>query len=593
MSSFAAPLRALVFAALAACASTAPALAIPVFANGQGVSCETCHTTFPGMTRYGMSVMMTNFQILNEHLQNQALPIAARLYITSMLGNSDRKTQTQVSDLSFLGGGFLGRNFTWYGEQHVIDSGVIGATEQLWVSWNGLLGGTNSLQVGKFHTPFPFMPAHAWSISPYLLAAQTTGQNNFNPNDARWGLAFNGMSNEFMYNLSWVTGSGPTGDALDFNKTKNERALDANVSYGGMQLPWSVGLVAIRGTSPLDDPATGDFIDNNAFTRQGLYFGYQTAAWHYQTMYYTGSDASPDIGLSNVQMRGFFFEAERDLGWQNHILMRYDVASSDTLNRQIVMDLAHNVLPNLALIGEVAGYPNGGKPAIGFQIAYAGPYTEGKRILSNLQAVPARQTIATQPVARTPETVAVASAPSPSPAAVAAAPDANNGAKLVQANGCAGCHGAGLKGGGVGPALFGIEHKQTNDQIADFIVHPRAPMPNFGFSTQQVSDIVAYLTTLDGGAASDKPVVTFDPAVPVDIATISVRFPGTPPKDVTALPTMMMGKMAMQSRLVHLTPSASDPNVFTGKVVFSMGGPWTIQLQYDGQTMTVPLNVGQ
>lgn len=597
MSSFAAPLRALVFAALAACASTAPALAIPVFANGQGVSCETCHTTFPGMTRYGMSVMMTNFQILNEHLQNQALPIAARLYITSLLGNADHRTQTQVSDLSLLGGGFLGRNFTWYGEQHVIDSGDIGATEQLWVSWNGLLGGANSLQLGKFHTPFPFMPAHAWSISPYLLAAQTTGQNDFNPNEARWGMAFNGMSNEFMYNLSWVTGSGPTGDALDFNKTKNERALDANISYGGMMLPWSVGLVALRGTSPLVDPATGNFIDTNAFTRQGVYLGYQTAAWHFQTMGYTGSDASPDIGLSNVPMRGFFFEAERDLGWQNHILMRYDVASSDTFNRQIVMDVAHNLLPNLAIIGEVAGYPNGGKPAIAFQVAYAGPYTEGKRILSNLQAVPARQGLTTtQPVARTPENIAVASpaSPAPTPAAVAAASgDANNGAKLVQANGCAGCHGAGLKGGGVGPALFGIEHKMTNDQVADFIVHPRAPMPNFGFTTQQVSDIVAYLTTLDGGAASDKPVVTFDPTVPIDMATISVRFPGTPPKTVTALPSMMMGKSSMQTRLVHLTQSSSDPHVFTGKIAFSMGGPWTIQLQYDGQTMTVPLNVGQ
>ena len=599
MFSFAAPLRALVFGTIAALASTAPALAIPVFANGQGVSCETCHTTFPGMTRYGMSVMMTNFQILNEHLQNQALPIAARLYITSLLANGDHKNQTQVSDLSLLGGGFAGRNFTWYGEQHIIDGGTIGQTEQLWLSWNGLLGGTNSLQLGKFHTPFPFMPAHAWSISPYLLAGQSSGQNAFNADDARWGMAFNGMSNEFMYNLSWVTGSGPTGDALDFNKTKNERALDANISYGGMQLPWSVGLVAIRGTSPLADPDTGAFIDSNAFTRQGIYFGYQTNAWHYQTMYYTGNDATPDIGLSNVPLHGFFFEAERDLGWQNHILARYDVASSDTLNRQIVVDLAHNVLPNLAIIGEVAGYPNGGKPAIAFQIAYAGPYTQGKRILKDFTAVPARNSaITTQPVARTTESVAVASpaTPSPAPAAtIAATPafDANNGAKLVQANGCAGCHGAGLKGGGIGPALFGIEHKMTNDQIGDFIVHPRAPMPNFGFTAQQAGDIVAYLTTLDGGAASDKPVVTFDPAVPVDQATISVRFPGTPPKDVTVMPTMQMGHSTMQTRLVHLTPSASDPHVFTGKVVFSMGGPWTIDLQYDGKSMTVPLNVGQ
>ncbi len=235
MSTFMSCLRAGCAAAVFLVGMAAPARAIPVLANGQGVSCETCHTTFPGMTRYGMSVMMTNFQILNEHLQDQALPISARIYITSLLGNADRKTSTDVSDLSLLGGGFLGRNFTWYAEQHVIDSGVIGQTEQMWLSWNGLLKGTNSLQVGKFHTPFPFMPAHAWTISPYLLAAQTTGQNPFNPNDARWGVAFNGMSNEFMYNLSWLAGSGPTGDFLDYNKTKNPRALDANISYGGMQ----------------------------------------------------------------------------------------------------------------------------------------------------------------------------------------------------------------------------------------------------------------------------------------------------------------------------------------------------------------------
>lgn len=580
--------RAFVLAASFALCAGAPAAAIPVFANGQGVSCETCHTTFPGMTRYGMSVMMTNFQTLNEHLQDQALPIAARLYITSLIGNSEHRTQTQVSDLSFLGAGFLGRNFTWYAEQHVIDEGDIGDTEQLWLSWNGLLHGTNSLQVGKFHTPFPFMPAHAWTISDYLLADQTTGQNDFNPSEARWGVAFNGMSNEFMYNLSWITGSGPISDAFDYNHTTSPRVLDANVSYGGMILPWTVGLVAMRGTSAVNDPVTGSFAYTNPFTRQGLYLAYQDSAWHYQTMYYQGNDASPDFGVTNVPMRGFFFEAERDFGWKNHVLLRYDVASSDTLNRQFVMDVSHNVLPNLALIGEVAGYPGGGKPQIALQVAWAGPYTQGKRYLSNLNVVdahPASQAEPAPAAAATPASSGSTTAP--------AAADANDGAKLVQANGCAGCHGANLKGGGIGPALYGIEHKLSNDQIADFIAHPRPPMPNFGFSQAQIGDIVAYLTTLDGGATSDRPVVTFDPAVPVDVATMTIRFPGTPPKDVTVLPVMQMGKSTMQTRPVHLTQSTTDPHVFSGRVVFSMGGPWTVQVQYDGNTMTVPLSVGQ
>ncbi|HEV3154651.1 MAG TPA: cytochrome c [Candidatus Baltobacteraceae bacterium] len=586
--SYAAVLRALGAAALLAFIPAQRADAIPVFANGQGISCETCHTTFPGMTRYGMMVMMSNFQILNRHLQDRALPISARLYIQSILANKDHPGSTMVSDLSLLGGGFLGRNFTWYAEQHVIDSGVIGQTEQVWISWNGLLHGTNSIQVGKFHTPFPFMPAHAWTISPYLLAAQTTGQNQFNPNDARWGAAFNGMSNEFMYNVSWLTGSGSTGDALDYNQANNPRAIDLNVSYGGMSIPWSVGLVGMRGWSPLNDPASGAFLGTQPFTREGVYFAYQTDAWHYQSMYYHGQDANPDIGAYDVPLNGFFFEAERDLGWRNHLLLRYDVASSDTLTRQVVADVAHNVLPNLALIGELATYP-GQRPQIAFQMAYGGPYDYGRRFLSNLHVASAQTLAANAP----PPDPSAAPVPSASPQAVTGAASADAGAKLVQANGCEGCHGAGLHGGGVAPALFGIEHKLTAEQIANAIVNPKPPMPNFGFTTDQVSSIVTYLSNLDGGSAGTKPVVTFDPAVPTDMATISIRFPGTPPKSVSVLPIMQMGASTMQTREVTLTQSASDPHLFTGRVVFSMGGPWTVRVQYDGQTMTVPLNVGQ
>jgi mono/diheme cytochrome c family protein len=550
--------------------------AVPVFANGQGVSCETCHTTFPAMTRYGMMVMMTNFQILNEHLQMQALPLSMRLYITSMLANKSQPGSTQVSDLSLLGGGFMGRNFTWYVEQHAIDSGTIGATEQSWISWNGLFAGTNSLQAGKFHTPFPFMPAHAWTISDYLLAAQTTGQNGFNPNDARWGLAFNGMSNEFMYNLSYLTGSGPMGDALDYNSTKNPRTLDFNVSYGGMSIPYSVGIVGIGGTSPLHAPYTGLFDGLNGFTREGLYLGYQTNIWHFQTMYYHGFDDHPSPSEFNIPLNGYFFEAERDIGWRNHVLVRYDVASSDTLDRQYVLDLAHNIQPNLALIGELNTGPER-RPQIAFQIAFAGPYQYGKRYLF---AEP-------QGVHLVPAGAAAAAVPAAAPA-----DDADQGARLVQASGCTGCHGATFQGA-LGPALYGIEHRLSPAAIAMHIKSPTPPMPNFGFTDAQIRDIVAYLSTLDGGTgAQSRPVVTFSPPVPETSATISVTFPGTPPRRVSAFPIMQMGNAKMHTQAVELAPSSQNPHLFTGRIVFSMGGPWIVRIDYDAESISVPVTVG-
>lgn len=564
--------------ALAVIAMSARADAIPVFANGQGISCDTCHTTFPGMTPYGMMTMMTNFQNLQYKKQEQAFPFAVRSQIVSFLGNGDHPQQTMVNTLSILGGGFFGKNFTWYTEQPFIDGGAPGITEQAWVSWNGLLGGTNSLQIGKAHTWFPFMPAHGWTLSDYLLATQDNGQNDFEPNDARWGATFNGMSNQFMYNFGYTTGTDPIQHAFDFNKEDANRIVDFNLSYGGMTTPWTVGIVGIRGTAPLFD-SNDKFFDTDLFSREGLYYSYQTPKWLIQTMYYHGYDNQPDVGAPGTPFNGAMLEVQRDLSRKDHVLARYDVASSDSLNRQYVLDWAHNFVPNLKGTVELGMSPQN-HPSIGFALDFAGPWEQGTRFLANGQTV-AIANATPPPIAHM--TVAVEAMNSG---------DVNAGAKLVQANGCEGCHGAHLMGGSVGPKLYGIEHQLSADQISDFIVHPRAPMPNFGFTQQQVSDIVAYLSSLDGGANSTAPVVTFDPATPTDVATITVRFPGTPPSSVSVLPIMQMGSSTMQTRTVQLQQSSTDTHVFTGKVVFSMGGPWTIRLQYDGQTLDVPLNVG-
>lgn len=175
-------------------------------------------------------------------------------------------------------------------------------------------------------------------------------------------------------------------------------------------------------------------------------------------------------------------------------------------------------------------------------------------------------------------------------AATAASPgDANAGAKLVQSHGCAGCHGAQFQGA-IGPKLSGIEHRRSAAQIADAIEHPKPPMPSFGLTTQQTADIVAYLSNLDGGANGLAPTATISPAQPTSEATLTVRFPGTAPKRVSADPTMLMGASSMRSPKVMLQPTA-DPHVWKGIVHFSMGGPWTIVVTYDGKTLKVPVTV--
>jgi mono/diheme cytochrome c family protein len=183
-------------------------------------------------------------------------------------------------------------------------------------------------------------------------------------------------------------------------------------------------------------------------------------------------------------------------------------------------------------------------------------------------------------------TVALAVAWSP---ARAGAADANAGALLVQQHGCTGCHGAQFQGG-AGPQLRGIEHRLSAARIANAIAHPVAPMPQFGFTSEQTADIVAYLSDLDGGTKQNVPVATLSPAKPSNQAMLTIAFPGTPPHSVTAQATMQMGSSSMSGAKIALTATA-DPHVWKGVVRFSMGGPWTIEVLYDGKKMSVPVNV--
>ena len=109
---------------------------------------------------------------------------------------------------------------------------------------------------------------------------------------------------------------------------------------------------------------------------------------------------------------------------------------------------------------------------IGLALDFAGPWEQGKRFSANGDSVSA--------AAATPPPIKAMTV-----GEQAVNGDANAGAKLVQANGCEGCHGANLMGGGIGPKLYGTRTPHERREIADFIIHPRAPMPNFGFTTEQ------------------------------------------------------------------------------------------------------------
>jgi hypothetical protein len=162
------------------------------------------------------------------------------------------------------------------------------------------------------------------------------------------------------------------------------------------------------------------------------------------------------------------------------------------------------------------------------------------------------------------------------------AADESRGAQLVQDYGCAGCHGT----------FNTIPGGRSDAELALAIEHPRAPMPTYNLSHSQVADIVAYIGHRDAATKDNRPTVTFQPRTPTDETRITVHFHGTPPKHVSVVPIMQMGGSATPGRAVRLVPETTNPSTFTGHIVFSMGGSWTVRVNYDGHAMDVPLNVG-
>jgi nitric oxide reductase subunit C len=70
---------------------------------------------------------------------------------------------------------------------------------------------------------------------------------------------------------------------------------------------------------------------------------------------------------------------------------------------------------------------------------------------------------------------------------------------------CTACHALGGAGGTVGPALDGVGHKYDSDYFAKWLkdpasVKPGTAMPKLPLSEEQVSELVAFLSTQKGGA---------------------------------------------------------------------------------------------
>ena len=468
-----------------------PAQAIPMFAIRTGASCELCHSVFPGMTNYGMMVMMSDFSMLPHDAAHSA-GISSIVFSEQFDSAPDTAVpKLHADNLGFLSGGFLGRDFTYYVEQHVVDGGLVGGTDQAWIAYNNLFGGSGSLQVGKFHTPFPFMPAHRITLAPYATTSNVIGQNDFNEDDSHWGVTLSNMQGALMYSVSALGGNDLVGPGAFQLAGEHNHSLDATLMTMSDQ-PLNFGIGLVRGYAPL----TGGGSD--AFNREALYLQYIPTSdprLQIQAVGQLGYDSNPFGPGDAAHTHGGFVEAQYRLPNHNFGVLRWDSQSGDSPVAGVTLDLIHQFAPNLKFTIEGRKLTTG--TTMGMALEWAGPWTRSRILAApHLGSMPGMHMAGmSMPGMNMP---GMNMSPMSALDNALANGDASRG-KVTFDSRCVQCHGAAGAGGGIGPRLAGAANQLTPEQMYDFVKHPRAPMPDFKLSDADIANVVAYVDALTPG----------------------------------------------------------------------------------------------
>jgi hypothetical protein len=226
------------------------ACAIPAFARKYKIPCNTCHTIFPQLNRFGRDFRDNGFRMPDEvqsMLKSHASPpetprtsdasadfwsfipeqipfsVQAKFhYVINTKG--DVTNDFQLEELQLQSGGTFTPRISYYLHHHLVEGGNPGTLYAGWVRFNNL-GGTNwfNVTVGQFELPLSFSPEiERLSSFEYLAFDRQLGANPFNLNSPQLGVQVFGQSGRGTKVWAGVV----NGTGLAVNETTG--AVDSN-----------------------------------------------------------------------------------------------------------------------------------------------------------------------------------------------------------------------------------------------------------------------------------------------------------------------------------------------------------------------------
>lgn len=197
---------------------SADAQAIPAFARKTKLGCNTCHSMFPQLTRFGRDFRDSGFRTPDEVQQllkktpappspapaedfwsfiPDQIPFSIQAKLHDAINpKGDIKNDIQLEELQFQTGGTLTPRVSYYVHHHLVEEGQPGRLYTGWVRFNNLLGSDwLNVTAGQFELPLSFSPEiERLSSFAYLAFDRQLGANTFNVSTPQLGAQLFGQS---------------------------------------------------------------------------------------------------------------------------------------------------------------------------------------------------------------------------------------------------------------------------------------------------------------------------------------------------------------------------------------------------------------
>ena len=197
--------------------ATSTAEAIPAFARKYKLGCNTCHTLYPQLSRFGRDFRDNGFRMpdeVQELLRKRSTPPAQAdadfwSFIPEQIPFSiqakfhgvldpkgEVKNDIQLEELQLQSGGTFTSRVSYYLHHHLAEEGEPGDLYAGWVRFNNLLGSNwLNVTVGQMELPLSFSPEiERLTAFEYLAFDRELGANTFNLNRPQLGIQVFGQS---------------------------------------------------------------------------------------------------------------------------------------------------------------------------------------------------------------------------------------------------------------------------------------------------------------------------------------------------------------------------------------------------------------